>query len=81
MGASIIQDTRIGIAVTVGAGAAVIHELPDGVTAVGVHCKSNKQQSLVFLSFTRQLSHQVADQLLLSELHSKCCELLRLNLV
>jgi len=36
IGASVIQGRRIGAAVTVGAGAAVVHDLPDGVTAVGV---------------------------------------------
>lgn len=36
IGASVIQQIRIGADVTVGAGAAVVRDLPDGVTAVGV---------------------------------------------
>jgi Serine acetyltransferase len=36
IGASVIQQIRIGADVIVGAGAAVVHDLPDGVTAVGV---------------------------------------------
>lgn len=36
IGSSVIQQVRIGADVTVGAGAAVIRDLPDGVTAVGV---------------------------------------------
>jgi serine acetyltransferase len=32
----VIQQIRIGADVTVGAGAAVVPDLPDGVTAVGV---------------------------------------------
>ena len=36
IGASVIQQVRIGSDVTVGAGAAVIRDLPDSVTAVGV---------------------------------------------
>lgn len=36
IGASLIQQIRIGCDVTIGAGAAVISGLPDGVTAVGV---------------------------------------------
>ena len=36
IGASLIQQIRIGCDVTVGAGAAVLRDLPDGVTAVGV---------------------------------------------
>jgi sugar O-acyltransferase (sialic acid O-acetyltransferase NeuD family) len=36
IGASVIQRVRIGSDVTVGAGAAVVRDLPDGVTAVGV---------------------------------------------
>jgi serine acetyltransferase len=36
IGASVIQQIRIGVDVTVGAGAAVVRDLPDGVTAVGV---------------------------------------------
>ena len=36
IGASVIQQVRIGCDVTIGAGAAVVGDLPDGVTAVGV---------------------------------------------
>jgi sugar O-acyltransferase (sialic acid O-acetyltransferase NeuD family) len=36
IGSSVIQQVRIGADVTVGAGAAVVRDLPDGVTAVGV---------------------------------------------
>ena len=36
IGASIIQGIRIGSNVTVGAGAAVVRDLPNGITAVGV---------------------------------------------
>ena len=36
IGACVIQQVRIGTDVTVGAGAAVVHDLPDGITAVGV---------------------------------------------
>ncbi|WP_304412082.1 acetyltransferase [Synechococcus sp. CB0205] len=36
IGASVIQQIRIGADVIVGAGAAVVSDLPDGVTAVGV---------------------------------------------
>jgi len=36
IGASVIQQVHIGSDVTVGAGAAVVSDLPDGVTAVGV---------------------------------------------
>ena len=36
IGSSAIQQVRIGSDVTVGAGSAVINDLPDGVTAVGV---------------------------------------------
>ncbi|KZR85772.1 putative acetyltransferase EpsM [Synechococcus sp. MIT S9504] len=36
IGASVIQQICIGDDVTVGAGAAVVRDLPDGVTAVGV---------------------------------------------
>lgn len=36
IGSSLIQQIRIGADVTVGAGAAVVCDLPDGVTAVGV---------------------------------------------
>jgi sugar O-acyltransferase (sialic acid O-acetyltransferase NeuD family) len=36
IGSSVIQQVRIGADVTVGAGAAVLRDLPDGVTAVGV---------------------------------------------
>lgn len=36
IGASVIQGRHIGAGVTVGAGAAVVHDLADGVTAVGV---------------------------------------------
>jgi len=36
IGASVIQGRCIGQGVTVGAGAAVVHDLADGVTAVGV---------------------------------------------
>ncbi len=36
IGASVIQQIRIGADVTVGAVAAVVCDLPDGVTAVGV---------------------------------------------
>jgi sugar O-acyltransferase (sialic acid O-acetyltransferase NeuD family) len=39
IGATVIQLTRIGKSVMVGAGAAVIADLPDGVTAVGVPAK------------------------------------------
>jgi serine acetyltransferase len=34
--ASVIQQIRISADVTVGAGAAVVRDLPDGVTAVGL---------------------------------------------
>ena len=36
IGSSVIQQVRIGADVTVGAGAAVVRDLPDGITAVGV---------------------------------------------
>jgi sugar O-acyltransferase (sialic acid O-acetyltransferase NeuD family) len=36
IGSSIRQGIRIGVSVTIGAGAAVVDDLPDGVTAVGV---------------------------------------------
>lgn len=36
IGANVIQGRRVGSDVTVGAGAAVVHDLSDGVTAVGV---------------------------------------------
>ena len=36
IGACVIQHVCIGSDVTVGAGAAVVRDLPDGVTAVGV---------------------------------------------
>jgi len=36
IGASVIQQVRIGSDVTVGAGAVVLRDLPDGVTAAGV---------------------------------------------
>ena len=39
IGASVIQLKRIGKNVMVGAGAAVVNDLPDGVTAVGVPAK------------------------------------------
>lgn len=39
IGASVIQLKRIGKDVVVGAGAAVVSDLPDGVTAVGVPAK------------------------------------------
>jgi sugar O-acyltransferase (sialic acid O-acetyltransferase NeuD family) len=40
IGASVIQGRRIGADVTVGAGAAVVHDLAEGVTAVGVPARS-----------------------------------------
>ena len=40
IGASVIQQIRIGADVTVGAGAAVVCDLPDGVTAVGVPART-----------------------------------------
>ena len=36
IGACVIQQVRIGRDATVGAGAAVVHDLPNGITAVGV---------------------------------------------
>ena len=36
IGTSVIQQVRFGADVTVGAGAAVVRDLPDGVTAVGI---------------------------------------------
>lgn len=35
IGACVIQQIQIGADVTLGAGAAVVRDLPDGVTAVG----------------------------------------------
>lgn len=40
IGASVIQGRHIGDGVTVGAGAAVVHDLADGVTAVGVPARA-----------------------------------------
>jgi sugar O-acyltransferase (sialic acid O-acetyltransferase NeuD family) len=37
--AAVIQGVRVGAGTTVGAGAAVVRDLPDGVTAVGVPAK------------------------------------------
>lgn len=40
IGASVIQQVRIGSDVTVGACAAVVRDLPDGVTAIGVPART-----------------------------------------
>lgn len=40
IGASVRQLVKVGVAVTVGAGAAVVRDLPDGVTAVGVPARA-----------------------------------------
>ena len=40
IGASVIQQVRIGCDVIVGAGAAVVRDLPDGVTAMGVPART-----------------------------------------
>ena len=40
IGASVIQQIRIGSDVTVGAGAVVVRDLSDGVTAVGVPARA-----------------------------------------
>lgn len=46
MGASIIQNVRVGRHVTVGAGAVVLHDLDDGVTAVGVPARTTRVKNL-----------------------------------
>jgi acetyltransferase-like isoleucine patch superfamily enzyme len=42
IGSSVIQRVRVGADVTVGAGAAVGRDLPDGVTAVGVPARARR---------------------------------------
>ena len=39
IGSSVIEGIKIGKKVTIGAGASVISEIPDGMTAVGVPAK------------------------------------------
>ena len=48
-GAVVKDRVRIGRGVTVGAGAVVIHDLPDGVTAVGVPARVIKESSIDWL--------------------------------
>ena len=45
IGASVIQGRRIAARVTVGAGAAVVHDLAEGVTAVGLPARPLSQHS------------------------------------
>jgi len=49
-GAVVNDRVRIGRGVTVGAGAVVIHDLPDGVTAVGVPARVIKENSIDWLN-------------------------------
>lgn len=50
-GATVIEKCKIGAWTIVGAGAVVTHDLPDGVTAVGVPARIIKRQGMPSFSF------------------------------